>query len=58
MEGICDFKKLAKFLGITETALRQRRYRKQIPEPFRIGRRLYWQWKDIEAWIEEQRRVK
>lgn len=57
-DDIIDFQRFRRLLGISEAALRIRINKKKVPEPFRIGRRLYWKRSEIDRWIEEQRERK
>lgn len=51
-------KDMAAFLGITDSALRVRIARKTVPEPFRMGGRLYWRLSEVEAWLDSIRKEK
>ena len=53
-DDLMDFRAFRDLLRISDAGLRIRITKKQVPEPFKIGRKLYWRRKDIEAWIDKK----
>jgi predicted DNA-binding transcriptional regulator AlpA len=49
---------VASYAGLATETLRQTSKRRalRLPDPYAIGRRLFWRRSEIDAWIEEQRR--
>ena len=50
----------ATYIGCQEQSLHDKKKRRAlgIPEPFNIGRKLFWRRSEVDAWIEQQRAPK
>ncbi|MEU1761699.1 helix-turn-helix domain-containing protein [Micromonospora sp. NPDC005652] len=52
-EPLATTEEVADYLGITPRALIQMRYLGKAPKATKVGRRLRWRWKDIDAFLDQ-----
>ena len=43
---------LSEYLGVKEDVIRNMHYRRRLPKPLKIGKRLYWREEVITEWLD------